>query len=125
MPPKRKIVEDESSVEGSSGLSSPLSQEDLELEAEEQRPTAAKKRRVGETGGLISGRAARPSRGKTIKKEVKDEDDEEEVKPTPKRQPRNRVAVKEEEEEEAAAEEAEDLKPALKRQPQKKKAAVK
>jgi AP endonuclease-1 len=96
MPPrKRKVVEEESSVDGSSGLSSPLSHEDLDLGAEDQKSTAAKKRRVGESGDLVAGKTAWPSRGKTIKKEVKDEEDEDEVKPAPKK-PRKKFEVKKE-----------------------------
>lgn len=103
MPPrKRKVIEDESSAGGSSGLSSPLSQGDLELKAEEQKPTAAK--------------TARASGGAAIKKE---EEEEEEVKPTPKRQPRRKVADISDEEE-VEAEEPEDLKSAPKKQPRKK-----
>jgi AP endonuclease-1 len=127
MPPKRKVVEEDSSVDGSSGLSSPLSQGDLELEAEESKPAAAKKRKVGVAEKAVaptSGKLARTSKGRTVKKEVKDEDeDEEDVKPTPKRQPRKKVAVKEEDEE-VEAEAIGDLKPAPKKQP-RKKAAVK
>jgi len=105
MPPrKRKVIEDESSADGSSGLSSPLSQGDLDLEAEEQKPAAAK--------------TARASRGAAIKQEVKEEEDKE-VKPTPKRQPRKKVAIKAEEEE-READEPEDSKPAPKKQPRKK-----
>jgi outer membrane biosynthesis protein TonB len=115
MPPKRKVIEDESSVDGSSGLSSPLSQGDLELEAKEQKPTAAKKRKIGN---------ARTSEGNTVKKEVKEEDDNEEAKLAPKRQPRKKVVVKEEDED-GEAEVKEDLKPAPKKQPRKKKVAVK
>jgi AP endonuclease-1 len=106
MPPKRKVIE-ESSVDGSSGLSSPLSH-DLDQTSEEQKPTAAKKRRV-----------AQASKGNTIKTENKEEKEEAEVKPAPTRQTRKRVAVKAEEEE-GGAEEPEDLKPAPKKQPRKK-----
>ena len=116
MPPrKRKVIEDESSAGGSSGLSSPLSQGDLELKAEEQKPTAAKKRRVVKDGP-VPAKTARASGGAAIKKEVKEE---EEVKPTPKRQPRRKIAVISDEEE-VEAEEPEDLKPAPKKQPRKK-----
>ena len=111
MPPKRKVVE-ESSVDGSSGLSSPLSQGDLDVEAQESKPTAAKKRKIA---------IAQTSKGNTAKKEVKEDDDnDEKVRPAPKRQTRKKAAVKEEEEEEVGAEEAEDLKPAPKKQPRKK-----
>ena len=116
MPPrKRKVIEDESSAGGSSGLSSPLSQGDLELKAEEQKPTAAKKRRVVKDGP-VAAKTARASGGAAIKKEVKEE---EEVKPTPKRQPRRKVADISDEEE-VEAEEPEDLKSAPKKQPRKK-----
>jgi AP endonuclease-1 len=110
MPPKRKIVE-ESSVDGSSGLSSPLSQGDLDVETPESKPTAAKKRKIA---------ISQTSKGNTAKKEVrKDDDSDEKVRPAPKRQTRKKVAVKEEEEE-VGAEEAKDLKPAPKKQPRKK-----
>jgi len=94
MPPrKRKVVEEESSVDGgSSGLSSPLSQGDLDLESEEQqRPAAVKKRKVD----AVAGKVDSAKRGKAVKKEIKEEE-EEEVKPAPKRQPRKKAAVKEE-----------------------------
>jgi len=127
MPPKRKVVEEDSSVDGSSGLSSPLSQGNLEFESEGLKPAAAKKRKVDVAEKAVaptSGKVARTSKGRTVKKAVKDEDeDEEDVKPAPKRQPRKKVAVKEEDEE-GEAEAIGDLKPAPKKQP-RKKAAVK
>lgn len=120
MPPrKRKVIEDESSADGSSGLSSPLSQGDLDLEAEEQKPAAAKKRRVVKDGP-VAAKTARVSRGSAIKKQVKeDEDEDEEVKPTPKGQPQKKAAIKANEEE-GEADEPEDSKPAPKKQPRKK-----
>jgi hypothetical protein len=129
MPPKRKVVEEDSSIDGSSGLSSPLSQANLEFESEGLKPVAAKKRKVDVAEKAVaptSGKVARTSKGRTVKKEVEDEDedeDEEDVKPAPKRQPRNEVAVKEEDKE-GEAEAIGDLKPAPKKQP-RKKAAVK
>lgn len=103
MPPKRKVIEDGSSVDGSSGLSSPLSQRDLNLGAEEQNPTAANKRRIVE-GGPIAGKTVRASRGATVKKEIKKEDEDEEgesevkedLKTAPKKRSRKKAAVKEE-----------------------------
>jgi hypothetical protein len=106
MPPKRKVIEDESSVDGSSGLSSPLSQGDLELEAKEQKPTAAKKRKIG---------TARTSEGNTVKKEVKEENDNEEAKLAPKRQTRKKAAVKKETAEADGDEPATVSKPAAKK----------
>ena len=112
MPPrKRKVVEEASSVDDSSGLSSPLSQGDLVLESEEANPTAAKKRKIGQGGRATatSGRVARASARNTVKKEVdievKEEDrdaaevaeENKSLKPTSKRQPRKKVEVKEEE----------------------------
>jgi AP endonuclease-1 len=100
MPPKRKVIE-ESSVDGSSGLSSPLPEEDQV--SQEQKPTAAKKRRIAQA----------------TKTENKEDEEEAEVKPAPKRQPRKKAAVKAEEEE-GGSEEPEDSKPAPKKQPRKK-----
>jgi len=125
MPPrKRKVVEEESSADNSSGLS-PLPEQDLE--SEEPKTTTAKRRKISESGGVApaSGEIASASPGSAIKEDVKEEDEHrdgdgeaeanEQLKHTPKRQPRKKVEVKKEATKADADDAAAVAKPATKK----------